>query len=64
MGQRSKKKNITLDSFIIFATPYDNLYKRYESGTWDREKFAEQHILFPEQKEDYDYFRIRFMSMK
>jgi hypothetical protein len=64
MRQRSKKKNIMLDSFIISATPYDDLYKRYENGTWDREKFAEKHILFPEQKKDYDYLHILFMSMK
>ena len=64
MGQRSKKKNIMLDSFIISATPYDDLYKRYDNGAWDREKFAEKHILFQEQREDYDYLHILFMSMK
>ncbi len=65
MGQRSKKKNIILDSFIISATSYDDLYKRYDNdGTWDRTKFAEKHILFPEQKEDYDYLNILFSSMK
>ncbi|MCG6533625.1 MAG: DEAD/DEAH box helicase family protein [Syntrophales bacterium LBB04] len=62
MGQRSKKKNISLDSFIISATPYDDLYKRYDDGAWDRVKFAEKHILFPEQKKDYDYLRILFMG--
>ena len=64
MGQRSKKKNIMLDSFIISATPYDDLYKRYDDGAWDRKKFAEKHILFQEKKEDYDYLHILFMSMK
>jgi len=64
MGQRSKKKNVSLDSFIISATPYDDLYKRYDDGTWGKEKFAEKHILFQEQKEDYDYLQILFMSMK
>jgi 4-hydroxyphenylpyruvate dioxygenase-like putative hemolysin len=53
-----------LDSFIISATPYDDLHKRYDDGTWDREKFAEKHILFQEQKKDYDYLHILFMSMK
>ena len=62
MGQRSKKKNISLDSFIISATPYVDLYKRYDDGTWDREKFAEKHILFQEHKEDYDYLHILFGS--
>jgi hypothetical protein len=64
MGQRSKKKNIMLDSFIISATPYDDLYKRYDNGAWDKEKFAEKHILFQEQNKDYDYLYILFMSMK
>ena len=64
IGQRSKKKNITLDSFIISATRYDDLHERYEGGAWDRAKFAEKHILFPEQKKDYDYLHILFMSMK
>jgi hypothetical protein len=63
IGQRSKK-NIMLDSFIISATRYDDLHERYENGTWDRAKFAEKHILFPEQKKDYDYLHILFMSMK
>jgi hypothetical protein len=63
MGKRSKKKNITLDSFIISATPYDDLYKRYDDGAWDRAKFADKHILFQEQKKDYDYLRILFTSM-
>ena len=64
MGKRSKKKNIMLDSFIISATPYDDLHKRYENGAWDRAKFAEKHILFPEREKDYDYLHILFKSMK
>jgi len=64
MGQRSKKKNIMLDSFIISATPYDDLHERYENGAWGREKFAEKHILFPEREKDYDYLHILFKSMK
>ena len=65
MAQRSKQKNIVLDSFIISATSYDDLHERYDNGTWDRAKFAEKHILFPEQKkEDYDYLKIFFESMK
>jgi len=64
MGQRSKKKNIMLDSFIISETKYDDLYKRYDDGTWDRVKFAEKHILFSEREKDYDYLHILFMSIK
>ena len=65
MAQRSKQKNVKLDSFIISATAYDDLHARYDEGTWDRVKFAEKHILFPEQnKEGYDYLKILFESTK
>ena len=65
MAQRSKQKNVMLDSFIISATAYDDLHERYDDGTWDRTKFAAKHILFQEQKkEDYDYLKILFESMK
>lgn len=55
--KRSKREGITLDSFIISATSYDDLYKRYDDGTWDRVKFAGKHILFPERDEKYDYIK-------
>jgi hypothetical protein len=49
------KKLITLDSYIISATPYDDLRKKYDDGSWDREKFAGVHILFLERSSEYDY---------
>jgi hypothetical protein len=55
IGQRSGRQDITLDSFIISATPYDDLCKRYDDGSWDRDKFAKHHILFQERNQDYDY---------
>jgi hypothetical protein len=58
MAQRSKQKNVMLDSFIISDTAYDDLHERYDDGTWDRIKFAERHILFPVRKEGYDYLKI------
>ena len=48
-------RNVDLDSFIVSATPYDDLYRRYDSGDWSREKFAEKHILFQEPQDGYDY---------
>jgi len=60
IGRRSKKKNIMLDSFIISVTPYIDLHKRYDDGTWDRNKFAEKHILFLERNDAYDYLKILF----
>jgi len=38
--------NITLDAFIISATPFDALRDYYDDGSWNEEKFAERHILF------------------
>ena len=60
IGARSGKKHITLDSYIISATPYDDLRKKYDDGTWDWEKFAEAHILFLERNSEYDYMERMF----
>ena len=60
IGTRSKRKNITLDSYIISATPYADLRKKYDDGTWDRERFADAHILFLERNEEYDYMKRLF----
>jgi len=55
MGKRSGLENVILDSFIVSATPYDALRPRYDDGTWDRERFAKAHILFPKRHGTYDY---------
>jgi hypothetical protein len=55
MSVRANIPNVSLDSFIVSATPYDELRTRYDDGTWDRNRFAEAHILFPERTEEYDY---------
>ncbi|MCD6334289.1 MAG: restriction endonuclease subunit R, partial [Candidatus Latescibacteria bacterium] len=58
MAGRTNLKNVTLDSFIVSATPYEDLRVRYEGGTWDKKRFAEAHILFPERiNEEYDYMK-------
>jgi hypothetical protein len=57
IGVRSKRKDIKLDSYIISATPYEDLHKKYDNGTWDRAKFADAHILFLERSEEYDYLK-------
>ena len=49
IGERSGRDDITLDSYIISATQFQDLRKRYDDGTWDLERFAEAHILFAEQ---------------
>ena len=53
--ERSQIQNIRLDSFIVSATPYDELCRKYDNGKWDLEQFAEAHILFPVRSDDYDY---------
>jgi len=60
IGQRSGRSDISLDAYIISATPYDDLREHYDDGTWDRGKFAQKHILFPQRGSDYDYMRIIF----
>ncbi len=57
IGTRSGRKDISLDSYIISATPYDQLRERYDDGSWDYQKFAEHHILFPDCKQ-CDYIKI------
>jgi len=58
IGRRSGRDDITLDAFIVSATPYDELYERYDDGTWSRAMFAEKHILFAERRGEYDYMRV------
>jgi hypothetical protein len=52
--KKAKIKNLTLDSFIISATLYDDLRKVY-GADWDRDKFTEAHILFFGDGEDKGY---------
>jgi len=60
IGKRSSKSDVSLDAFIISATPYEKLYRRYDNGNWDRAMFAQKHILFPERGSGYDYMKILF----
>lgn len=60
IGRRSGRDDITLDAFIVSATPYDELHERYDDGTWSRARFAEKHILFAERGGEYDYMRVLF----
>ena len=55
IGKRSGYQDIRLDSFIVSGTPYQALWDRYGDVSWDLERFAHAHILFPEQGEKYDY---------
>jgi hypothetical protein len=44
-------EGVELDSFIISATPFEDL-KSLRDGTWEREDFAERHILFEDDLEE------------
>ena len=55
ISRRSGQLNVSLDSFIVSATPFEDLHKSYDDGHWDRERFASKHILFPERSDEYDY---------
>jgi len=55
IGTRSGRKGIALDSYVISATKYDDLRKKYVDGSWDREKFSQKHILFMDRNSEYDY---------
>jgi hypothetical protein len=62
IGTRSKRKDITMDSYIVSATPHDDLRKKYDDGTWDRKRFADAHILFLERSREYDYMERIFLD--
>lgn len=53
IGERSSRDNILLDAYIISATPFEKLRERYDDGNWDRCKFEQHHILFPDDQKNY-----------
>ena len=56
VSQRSDgTQNVSLDSFIVSATPFEELRKRYDDDSWNLERFASRHILFPKRDGEYDY---------
>ena len=46
VSERSQMSNVSMDSFIVSATPFDKLRERYGDGSWERKDFEERHILF------------------
>ena len=59
-GKKARLKNVTMDSFIISATPYVDLKPLYADGIWSMKQFADAHILFFEQTDDYYYIENLF----
>ncbi|MCR4346282.1 MAG: DEAD/DEAH box helicase family protein [Sulfuricaulis sp.] len=46
--KKSKNKHLLLDAFIISRTPFDDLRKKH-GAAWDRDKYAEAHVLFGDE---------------
>ena len=44
---------VSLDSYIVSATSYEDLRPKYGDGKWSREDFARRHILFPDAHRKY-----------
>ena len=55
IANRSGNPNVQLDSFIVSATKYEDLWRHYGDGTWTRDDFAAKHILFQEPGQTPDY---------
>jgi hypothetical protein len=49
--KKSKLATLSLDAFIISATPFDDLCKQH-GPEWNREKYAKAHILFPDSGDE------------
>ncbi len=58
ISRRFCQKDISLDSYIISATAFDNLRKRYDDGSWDRKRFSKAHILFRDQDCNFHYISV------
>ncbi len=56
MRKGSGPDTVTLDSYIVSETPYEKLRKRWY-GNPSRSDFANEHILFPERNDEYDYLK-------
>ena len=52
---RSGNLEVELDSFIVSATKYEDLWKHYDDGSWTKADFAAKHILFQESGDEYNY---------
>lgn len=48
---RDGSRGVSLDSYIVSATPFRELSKKWGEG-WTRERFAKRHVLFEDDLED------------
>jgi hypothetical protein len=59
-AEKTGLKNVVLDSFVISATPYDELRDYYGDSKWAVQDFADKHILFFEPRPGYAYVSALF----
>ena len=57
MRKRQPSHDVTLDSYIVSATPYETLRKRWP-GNWGIGDFAYEHILFQEPNDILNYLDV------
>ncbi len=57
IAARSGNTQVSLDSYIVSTTPYEQLRERYGNGEWSKDDFADKHILFREGIGNYDYLK-------
>jgi hypothetical protein len=57
-GPKAGLTNVTIDSFIVSATPYETLRGYYGDGKWSMQQFTDAHILFFDPTSDYDYVTV------
>jgi hypothetical protein len=48
--KKSKVSGLSLDAFVISATPFDDL-QPHHGAEWDRAKYAEAHIFFGDEED-------------
>lgn len=48
IAARQGIESLSLDSYIVSATPFEELKTQW-SGGWTRERFTQEHILFEDE---------------
>ena len=50
IGERDGPGGVSLDSYVVSATPYEELSKKWGEG-WTRDRFPRKHVLFEDELE-------------
>ena len=57
MSHRNKRPDVSVDAYIVSATPFATLKNRWPEYS-SLSDFAANHVLFPIRRADYDYMEI------